>query len=233
MNLENIIYALLAGVLPALLWLWFWLREDNLHPEPKSLIAISFLAGCTSVIIAIILEKIAQDFILDTTYRYIAWSAIEEIIKFGVFAIVIFKSKFFDEPIDAMIYLITIALGFAAIDNTLFILSSLSTSELTSSLITGNLRFIGASLVHVVSSAVLGFMIGISIYKNSGLKFFSVLLGIILSIVLHTAFNLAIISTTATNTLKVFGGVWITVVILIILFEEIKAVKPKEGLEKV
>ena len=60
-----------------------------------------------------------------------------------------------------------------------------------------------------------------------------VLLGIILSIVLHTAFNLAIISTTATNTLKVFGGVWITVVILIILFEEIKAVKPKEGLEKV
>jgi|SRR3989344_1945640 len=233
MNLENIIYALLAGVLPALLWLWFWLREDNLHPEPKSLIAISFLAGCTSVIIAIILEKIAQDFILDTTYRYIAWSAIEEIIKFGVFAIVIFKSKFFDEPIDAMIYLITIALGFAAIENTLFILSSLSTSELTSSLITGNLRFIGASLVHVVSSAVLGFMIGISIYKNSGLKFFSVLLGIILSIVLHTAFNLAIISTTATNTLKVFGGVWITVVILIILFEEIKAVKPKEGLEKV
>lgn len=226
MLLTNIFYALLAGILPALLWLWFWLKEDNLHPEPRNLLTITFIAGCVSVIIAIIFEKVAQDLITDSVYKYIAWASIEEIVKFIAVGVVALHSKYLDEPIDAMIYCITVALGFSALENALFILSPLSDGEIATTIVTGNLRFIGATLVHVISSASIGFMIGLAFYKGPIFKTFSAIIGVIIAVALHTSFNLAIINGTATNTLKVFGWVWVAVVLLIILFEEVKAIRP-------
>lgn len=222
-----IVYALLTGMFPALLWLWFWLREDNLHPEPRSLISLSFVMGMIVVILAILLEKYAFDIIRDQTYQYIAWAAIEEIAKFIGVALIAFNSRTLDEPIDAMIYCITVALGFAALENTLFILSPFNSGDLARGFITGNMRFIGATLVHTVCSALIGFMIGITFYKNAFLKAISIVFGVILAIVLHAGFNLSIINGTVTDTLKVFSWVWIAVVILIILFEEIKGIKEK------
>lgn len=224
----NIAYALIAGILPALLWLWFWIKEDNLHPEPRNLITITFIAGCVSVIIAIIFEKAAQDLLTNSVYTYIAWAGIEEIVKFMAVAMIAFRTKYLDEPIDAMIYCITAALGFSALENALFILSPISSGELATSIVTGNLRFVGATLVHVVSSAVIGFMLGLAFYRGTIAKAFALIFGVILAIALHASFNLAIISGTATNTLKVFGWVWCAVVILIILFEEVKAVHPSQ-----
>jgi protease PrsW len=227
----TIAYALLAGLLPALLWLIFWIREDNLHPEPRSLIAGTFLSGMIVVVVAIFLEKYAADILSDEKYRYIAWAAIEEIMKFLAVAMIALSSRNMDEPIDAMIYCITVALGFAALENALFILSPLDTGDITQSIVTGNMRFIGATLVHVVCSAVIGFMIGISFYKNAFLKAISLIFGVILAITLHAGFNLSIINETVTNTLKVFGWVWLSVVILIILFEEVKGIRPKSEVQ--
>mgnify|MGYP001577974329 CR=1 FL=1 len=227
MNLTNTAYVLLAGLLPALLWLWFWIKEDNLHPEPKSLIAISFIAGCMSVLLAVVLEGFAKEIISDQNYRYLAWATIEEVVKFLAVAIIALRSKYLDEPIDAMIYCITVALGFAAVENGLFIFKSLDTNGVVDSIVTGNFRFIGATLVHIVSSASIGFMIGLSFYKGAFMKVISIIIGIILASTLHTSFNLAIINTTDTSALKVFGWVWCAVVILIILFEEIKEIRPK------
>lgn len=227
MNATALVYALLAGLLPSLLWLWFWLKEDNLNPEPRGVIAASFVAGGISVIIAIILEKFIQVTVGDTMLRYVGWAAIEEIVKFAAVAIIAFHAEILDEPVDAMIYCITVALGFAALENAFFILSPLSSGQLGTSIITGNLRFIGATLVHVVSSAAVGFMVGLTLYRSMTAKVLGIISGIILATALHAAFNLAIIYGTATTTLKVFGWVWVAVVILIVLFEEIKAVHPK------
>jgi RsiW-degrading membrane proteinase PrsW (M82 family) len=222
-----LLYALFAGILPALLWLWFWLREDNLHPEPRSLVAASFIGGMIVVIVAAVLEKYIHDVVIDETFRYITWAAIEEICKFIAVAIIAFPSRNMDEPIDAMIYCITVALGFAALENTLFILSPLHSGDIAKGIVTGNMRFIGATLVHTVCSAMIGFMIGISFYKNTFIKTISLITGVILAIVLHAGFNLSIINETVTNTIKVFSLVWVAVVILIVLFEEIKGVNEK------
>ncbi len=222
-----LLYALFAGILPALLWLWFWLREDNLHPEPRSLVTASFIGGMIVVIVAAVLEKYIHDVVIDETFRYITWAAIEEICKFIAVAIIAFPSRNMDEPIDAMIYCITVALGFAALENTLFILSPLHSGDIAKGIVTGNMRFIGATLVHTVCSAMIGFMIGISFYKNTFIKTISLITGVILAIVLHAGFNLSIINETVTNTIKVFSLVWVAVVILIVLFEEIKGVNEK------
>ncbi len=227
MNFTTVIYALLAGLLPSLVWLWFWLREDNLHPEPRSILASSFVAGAIAVVVAIVLEKAVQGVIVDSTWRYIAWAGIEELVKFGAVILIAFHANILDEPIDAMIYCITVALGFAALENAFFILSPLSAGELSASIVTGNLRFVGASLVHVISSAVIGFMVGVSFYRGIFAKVICIVTGVALAITLHSSFNLAIIYSSAMTTLRVFGWVWCAAVILIILFEEVKAVHPK------
>ncbi len=223
----SIAYALLSGVLPALLWLWFWLREDNLHPEPRSLLSISFISGGIVVIFAILAEGFIAEVVSNTQYRYIAWAAVEEIFKFLAVLFIASKLKGVDEPIDAMIYCITVALGFAGLENTLFVLSPLLQGDIAVSIVTGNMRFIGATLVHTVSTALIGFMIGLSFYRSYFTKFLLTTIGVILAIVLHASFNLSIIDGTVTNTLKVFGWVWLSVIVLMILFEEIKVVKPK------
>jgi len=43
LSAETVIYVLLGGIVPTLLWLWFWRREDRLHPEPRRLILLAFV----------------------------------------------------------------------------------------------------------------------------------------------------------------------------------------------
>ncbi len=231
MNFESIAYALLLGVLPALLWLWFWVQEDNLHPEPRSILILTFVAGALTVIATIFIEHFISilfsgDALITT--RYVLWAATEEISKLVTVIIIAMGSREMDEPIDAMIYCITAALGFAALENSLYIFTHLSNGDMTAGLISGNVRFMGATLLHVVSSASIGFMIGLAMYKNALIRTISLMVGVILATTLHTSFNLSIIGVKSdTEVLKIFGWVWGAIIILLILFEEIKIVKPK------
>ena len=61
---KTLLYAIVGGALPAVFWLWFWLRqEDDEQKEPKILIAATFILGAVTVIVAIGLEKYSLNFI--------------------------------------------------------------------------------------------------------------------------------------------------------------------------
>ena len=124
--------------------------------------------------------------------------------------------------------MITAALGFAALENTLFTLGSIHTGTIASTILLDNERFIGAILVHVISSAMVGFMVAISFYGPKILKVFATIVGLILATALHAAFNLSIIRSDPNDILRVFAWVWAAVVILILIFEEIKGIEIKE-----
>lgn len=233
MNLTNLAIGIISGVLPSLLWLWFWLREDNLHPEPRSLLTGTFIAGAAVVIFVLPLQMIAARYAVDESMRYIIWAAIEEILKFAAAFVIAFKSHDMDEPIDAMIYLITVSLGFAAVENVLFIFGPLADGNLATTIVTGNMRFIGATLVHVVCSAIIGFSVGFVFYRSRFVKILSATAGVAIAITLHSLFNLSIIGGTATSTLKTFGWVWAGAVAIIILFEEVKAIQPRQIAERI
>jgi len=219
-------YALAGGFLPALFWLWFWLREDKLNPEPRSRIIFAFLAGAVAVAIVYPLEELALNYFGWSVQTIVIWAAIEEILKFIACYVVAIRSRDYREPIDALEYLITTALGFAAVENTLFILNPLIQGNFAGGIDTGTLRFIGASLVHVVSSSALGYMIGREFYRRSWLsKSFALLLGLVLASTLHGIFNYFIIYQNGTNIFVVFGFVWAGAILLLILFENIKKIK--------
>lgn len=219
-----IAYAFLAGILPSLLWLFFWLREDNLHPEPRLAIALTFLLGMLSVALAIYGEGVSAAFLKSSTEQYIVWAAIEETVKGLVVLVIALFSRQIDEPIDCMIYFLTAALGFAAVENSFFLLNPLSTGNLPASIAVGDFRFIGATLVHTVSSAAIGFCIGLAFYRGIFAKLVMALIGIAGAVAIHSAFNLSVLSAAPQGTLEVFAWIWCAIVVLIILFEEIKAV---------
>jgi len=226
MHVSTFFFALLAGLLPSLIWLWFWIREDS-NAEPRWLIVATFLGGFLAVIAAIFAEKYIAGLAIDSSLRYTLWAGVEEIFKFIAVAVIALNTDYNDEPIDAMVYCIVVALGFAALENTLFLFQPLAGGEIAQSIVTGNMRFMGATLVHIVSSAVVGFGLGFVFYRGYIAKTIAIIVGLASAITLHTAFNLSIINGTTADTLKAFAWVWGAVVILIILFEEVKVVKPK------
>ncbi len=227
MTLSSFTYALIAGLLPSLIWLWFWLREDSEHGEPRWLLTVSFAGGVVVVVFALMLEKMIADNVIDDNLKYTLWAATEEILKFLVVAVIVLKSKYNDEPLKAMIYCIVVALGFAALENALFLMEPIAMGTIAQSIITGNMRFIGATLVHIVSSAAVGFAIGLTFYSGFTNKLLTVFLGLIAAISIHAAFNISIVNAASNDILKVFAWIWGAVIILIILFEEVKAVRPR------
>lgn len=223
MNFQTIIIALAVGILPALFWLWFWLREDKKRPEPHGLITITFLGGFIAVLLALSAEKIIENYILvSSSIIIILWSAVEEIIKYLASYITALRRREMDEPVDAMIYLMTTALGFAALENVLFLISE---SNILKSVISGNMRFIGATVLHTLTSGIIGLFIGLSFYKNPLRKKLYLFIGLILSITLHSVFNLLIINTNDESIFSIFGLVWFAIIILILLFEKVKRIK--------
>lgn len=224
MELSVVFYAILGGVLPALLWLWFWNKEDKKNPEPLRLIIAAFLIGMVAVVASIPLEKLAVS-ILAGTAVVIAWAAIEEIVKFVLAYVTVLRHKANNEPVDPLIYTITVALGFAALENTLFLINPIATSGAMESILTGNFRFLGATLLHVLSSAMVGLMLGLAFYKPRHIKILYGIFGLILAVVLHGSFNFFILNTQSSQLLRVFACVWAGLILLLILFEHIKRIK--------
>lgn len=216
-----IFVALTGGILPALLWLWFWLKEDP-RPEPRGLLLLSFLGGMAIVMVVLPIEKFAYTQLQEGVLLITAWSAIEEIAKYGAAYFIALKTRFLDEPIDYVIYMITVALGFAALENTLFLINTIEKSGLAEGLATQNLRFIGASLLHVVSSASIGIAMALSYYKGWFMRKTYLLFGLASAILLHALFNFFIIKGSGDNIFMVFGFVWVIAVLFLLIFEKIK-----------
>ncbi len=114
-------------------WVWVLRRYDKLQPEPlKVLLRVGLWGGLMSVIPAIIGNSLANHFLglggfaSDLSRRVSLPLALasavfiginEEFWKFLATLRLVRKLPEFDEPLDGMIYGMTVALGFAALEN--------------------------------------------------------------------------------------------------------------------
>jgi len=216
--------AFVAGLIPAIFWVWFWLREDSYKPEPYFLIAITFIAGMAVVPLALPLQRLAVELYPDVHVMYL-WVIIEEVLKYAVALIVVFWNREVDEPIDMVIYLIVIALGFAALENALFVFNPLMMGDYLNSALTGGFRFLGATLLHVLASGTIGMLLAFTYYKSRTVQLLAGMVGLCLAIVLHALFNFFIMDASGTTILGVFLFVWIGIIILFLLFERVKMIE--------
>lgn len=214
--------ALSGGVLPALFWLWFWLKEDP-HPEPRRVLIATFFSGMLVVGGALVIEYFTSLYVSGAIMLLI-WAFTEETLKYFAVWKTDLTKPWFDEPIDAIIYLITAALGFASLENILFSIKSFAETGLVSGFIAGNLRFIGATLLHTACSALVGASIAFCFFHREKIKY-NVTGGIILATILHFAFNYFIINGGGENILKIFLPLWLGIIIIIFICEKVKRIK--------
>lgn len=224
-DMQIVWVALFTGVIPTLIWLFFWLREDRFQPEPRGLLALTFFAGALIVFLVLPLEQVALRAGLEGSGKIFFFAAVEECAKFLVVYLIDFNSSYLDEPIDYAIYLITGALGFAMMENILFLTNPSLQSDISFVIETGMLRFLGASILHAVLAAILGIILGFVYYKRSSIRRSFLYAGLLIVIILHTLFNSFIITYVEIDSLLTLGVLWIVTVIIITLFEKVRAIK--------
>jgi RsiW-degrading membrane proteinase PrsW (M82 family) len=231
---NSILYALTGGILPALIWLEFWLQEDRKNPEPKGLILKTFFGGMCAVILVIPLQRLVDNFFPGMNgIEFTLWAVLEEGFKFGIAYWVAIKCQYDDEPIDPMIYMITAALGFVALENTLFIINPLIQKDILGAVTTGSLRFVGASLLHVAASSTIGIAFALSFYKSKLQRIWNVALAFVLAVAIHTSFNLFIVNKDQLGTFQVFGMVWAGIAIVLLFFEKVKKIRAVQKISTV
>jgi RsiW-degrading membrane proteinase PrsW (M82 family) len=138
------------GLVVPLFWLGFFLFEDREHPEPRWMLFLTFCGGILAAFLAL-----SPEIYLNVTFPQtglphqnkllIPFALVEEFTKFAVVFLIIKYSKYFDERVDAMIYMITAALGFAAVENVFTLFNTLELHQVVETTI---IRGIGATLLH-------------------------------------------------------------------------------------
>lgn len=218
-----VVIALLGGLVPAIFWLWFWLHEDRAHPEPYRLIALTFLGGMLVVPVALPLQKLALG-AYSGTALILAWVVIEETLKYAAALVMVLWNRAVDEPIDFVIYMIAIALGFSALENALFIFNPLIAGDAANTFITGNFRFLGATLLHILASGTVGIFLAFAFYARSSIKLIAGTFGLCIAVLLHGLFNFFIMEASGETVLTVFLFVWAGVIMFFLIFEKIKMI---------
>lgn len=187
---------------PSLIWLIFFLRKDS-HPESNRMVLRIFLYGALAAIPAIFLELGAfqefkklplSPFLITILNVFIGVALIEEVLKYLVVKKKVISNSEFDEPVDAMLYMIISALGFAAFENFLIFFSLAPTFIVQGALALSAFRFVGATLLHALCSGLVGYFLALSFFEiKKGERL--IFLGLGIAILLHSLFNFSIMMT--------------------------------------
>ena len=188
----------IGSLLPALVWLFFFLHED-LHPEPRRLLFHLFGLGALASIPTLALQILFQNIVTSLEYGplvlVIGLALIEEVFKFFSAYGGIRKKPAPDEPVDMMIYMVVAALGFATVENIFILWSTLDSLDVITlgvTLETLALRLIGATLLHALTSALVGYYWARGTYHGNARK--SLFSGLALATLVHAIFNYLILS---------------------------------------
>lgn len=187
--------------MPSFIWLLFFLRKDA-HPEAKSMILKVFFAGAIAAPVAAFAGTGFQEILLELnlsppvfflTYIFLGVGVIEEILKYLVVRLLVLSHHEFDEPLDAMLYMVISALGFAALENVLVFLSQTILDKGFGDVLSVVIyRFLTATFLHALSSALIGYFLALSICDIKH-QFRLILTGLGLGAIIHGLYDAAVI----------------------------------------
>ena len=181
---------LLITILPSLLIVAFFVKSDH-FPEPASQIIKIFMFGVFLCIPAFLINTELSYIYANTDIdealisSFLSAAPVEEVLKFTVLYSLVYKMKDFNEPIDGIVYGVTVSLGFATLEN-IYYVYFLSDYFDTTSQSLALLRSFSAIPAHGIFGATMGyfFMKYAFIKKENNLA-----LCMIVPILLHGAYN--------------------------------------------
>ncbi len=160
-------YLLFLALAPAFLIMVYVYFRDKYEKEPIGLILKGFLLGAIIIFPVGLIENSIKDFavgfdkIPKAAYDgFLVAGATEEIFKFLMVFILIWRNPNFNEKFDGIVYAVSVALGFATIENLFYVFSN-------NSLQVGLLRAFTAIPAHAIFGIVMGFYLGLARFSQN------------------------------------------------------------------
>jgi len=191
----EILILLVLAFAPAAFWLGLVYLGDRCKPEPKLLIFRTFFLGMLVSIPVAIIGSLISPPNLDLTeplplgtavyVAFVVAGVVEELGKFLVLRLTVYRSRYFDEPVDGLVYAAAAALGFATLEN----IGYMITFGLEVILVRG----IFSTVAHVLFGGLWGYPLALyktGRIKNAGL----VWAGLVGAMIAHGIFNLLLFS---------------------------------------
>ena len=225
---------LLISILPAYLLGNYVYNHDKVEKEPKSLLTKLFVFGIISIIITIIISKVMEllfpffeenheDIIGMLIDNFIGVALVEEGSKWIMLRLGSWNDKNFDYQYDGMIYAVFVSLGFATVENFLYVMQH--------GFVTGILRAIVSVPGHCFFGVFMGYYYGLA--KKADLKGEKssvpgyLFLSILIPVILHGTFDAALSAASIFNddtSMMVILGLYILFVIFlyIVSFRKIR-----------
>lgn len=225
---------LLAALIPPIVLLVYVYRLDKIEPEPPELIIKLVLLGACSILPTIVLETIGQDLIIPNFFADVSPLVKNIFLYFVVVAcseegmkLLFLKKGCWYDPnfnyrFDAIVYAVSVGLGFAAGENIEYVFAY--------GLSTALVRAVTAIPGHCIFAIYMGYYYGMAKYNDyRGRSFrrrFYLLLAYIIPVIMHGFYDFCASSNSRTLT------IWFYVYIIaldIIAFLSVKHFSDKDA----
>ena len=155
--------------------------KDKHEREPLALLLVSFLYGSLSAIITLVLSmslefvlvakdpEVQADVVSKFIEAFFKVALVEEFSKFIFVRFVLFNNKNFNEPFDGIVYAVTVSLGFATLENVLYVFQS------ESGFTTGIIRMFSAVPAHATFGVLMGYFLGKAKFSPTNKLFYTIL----------------------------------------------------------
>ena len=213
----------IAAVIPMIIYLVIIWRFDRYDREPFGTVLKFYLWGALGAIFfaiigSVIINSVLSLFIqngaqLEHAETIFVAPFVEEITK-GLFLIIMFSNKQFDNITDGIVYGGAIGLGFGMTENFLYFIAFGSSPSQWLSLVL--IRTLFSGVMHCVATASFGAFLGYAKFKNIFYKLTFPFIGIALAMFIHFAWNFSV--SFKETTLLGFLFMFFTVIIFIIVF---------------
>ena len=212
-----IIVSLLIALAPGIFLIWYFNHRDKYEPEPKKKIIKIFFLGALMVIPAAIIEMPLMNLVNRSTagilnifiLSFVVIAPVEELLKYVAVRKWIYKSLEFDEIMDGIVYTVSASLGFATIENVMYVLQH--------GIETGVIRAFLAVPGHALFGALMGYYIGKAKF-NKEKETQLILRGIIYAIVCHGLYDFLALTQSALSSLIIL----LLVVLLLWIRKQLK-----------
>jgi protease PrsW len=188
----------LSGALPALLAMYLVDRLDAKRPEPPSLRRKVAIFGALAVVPAIVIEMLLSNNVganLDPEFTYqgssfkafVVAAGVEEACKILVVYWIVWRRPEFDERMDGIVYASRAGLGFALVENVMYLMFLAPTAE--DQLRMWILRAVLAVPGHAMWTGMIGAMAARRRFDKVGLGLVG---GFLLAVAFHGAYDCAL-----------------------------------------
>lgn len=191
-----IIFSAFAAIVPMSIYLVLIWKFDQYDREPFKLVLINYLWGALGAIVLALLGSlffttIASIFIKDSLQlsrfgAIVVAPIVEEITK-GFFLLITISNKKFDNITDGIVYGGAIGLGFGMTENFLYFVSY--GDSIANWIMLVIVRSLFSAVMHCVSTATLGALLGMAKFRSSPKKIFYAFIGLLIAMLIHSIWN--------------------------------------------